>query len=40
MTRAEISAAVRELLEIGLTVRDIADLFRVHPRAIAAIIAG
>jgi len=40
MTPAQISAAVRELLELGLSVRDVAELFRVHPRAIAAIITS
>jgi plasmid maintenance system antidote protein VapI len=40
MTPAEISVAIRELLKLGLTVRDVAELFRVHPRAIVAIITG
>jgi plasmid maintenance system antidote protein VapI len=38
MTRAILAATVRELLELGLTVRDVAELLRAHERAIAALI--
>ena len=38
MTSAELSAAVRALLRSGLTVRDVDELFRAHPRAIEALI--
>jgi hypothetical protein len=34
------AAATRALLGAGLTARDVAELFRVHPRAIAALLAG
>jgi hypothetical protein len=37
VTRAEIAATVRALLRSGLTVRDVAELLRVHPRAIEAL---
>jgi plasmid maintenance system antidote protein VapI len=40
MTAANLAAAVRELLDLGLTIRDIAEILRVHERAIAAIITG
>lgn len=40
MTRAQLAAAVRALLRSGLTIRDIADLFRAHPRAIETLIAN
>ena len=33
-----VSAAVRELRRYGLTVHDLADLFRAHPKAVAAIL--
>jgi hypothetical protein len=33
------AAAIRELLRAGLTVRDVAELFRVHPRAIVEMLA-
>ena len=36
--RDEIVAAIRGLLRSGLTVRDVADLLRVHPRATEALI--
>lgn len=38
MTRAQLAAAVGTLLRSGLTVRDVAELFRAHPRAIEALI--
>jgi hypothetical protein len=31
-----VAAAIRELLVSGLTIRDVADLFRAHPEAIEA----
>jgi hypothetical protein len=37
---SNVAAAVRDLLARGLTVRDVAELFRAHPRAIEALIAG
>jgi hypothetical protein len=37
MTRDQIAAAIR-LLRSGLTVRDVAELLRAHPRAIKALI--
>jgi hypothetical protein len=38
MTRAELVGAVRSLLAAGLTVRDVAELLRAHPRAIEALL--
>ena len=38
MTRVQIAAAIRVLLRSGLTVRDVAELLRAHPRAIEALI--
>jgi hypothetical protein len=38
MTHNHIAAAVRALLRSGLTVRDVAELFRAHPRAIEALL--
>ncbi len=34
----DVASAVRALLAIGLTVRDCAELFRAHPRAIEALL--
>jgi plasmid maintenance system antidote protein VapI len=39
MIDANVVATVRELLDLGLTIRDIAELLRAHPRAIEALIA-
>jgi len=39
MTGPHLTAAVRALLRSGLTVRDVAEIFRAHPRAIEALIA-
>jgi hypothetical protein len=39
VTRAHLIAAVRSLLAAGLTVRDVAEIFRAHPRAIETLIA-
>ena len=39
MTGPHLTAAVRALLHSGLTIRDVAELFRAHPRAIEALIA-
>jgi hypothetical protein len=36
--RTQATAIVRALLRYGLTVRDIADVLRAHPRAIEALI--
>ena len=38
MTRAQAIAAARALLCSGLTMRDVAELLRAHPRAIEALI--
>jgi hypothetical protein len=38
VTRAQLTAAVRSLLALGLTTRDVAELFRAHPRAIEALL--
>ncbi len=38
MNRPALTAAVLALLRSGLTVRDVAELFRVHPLAIEALI--
>jgi hypothetical protein len=38
VTRAQAIAAARALLGTGLTVRDVAELLRAHPRAIEALI--
>ena len=40
MTRAHLTAAIRELLGLGLTVYDCAVLFRAHPRAIDALLGA
>jgi plasmid maintenance system antidote protein VapI len=40
MTAADLAATVRELLDLGLTIRDVAEILRVHERAIAALIAS
>ena len=40
MTRPQLAAAVRSLLRSGLTVPDVAELFRAHPKAIEALIAS
>ena len=36
---APTSRAIRELLRSDLTIRDVAELFRAHPRAIEALLA-
>ena len=38
MTRAQAIAAALALLRSGLTVHDVAELLRAHPRAIEALI--
>ena len=38
MTRAQAIATALALLGCGLTVRDVAELLRAHPRAIAALL--
>jgi len=38
MTRPVLTATVLALLRSGLTVRDVAELFRVHPLAIKALL--
>ncbi len=38
MTRAQAIAIVSALLRSGLTVRDVAELLRAHPRAVEALI--
>jgi hypothetical protein len=38
VTRAQLAAAIGDLLRSGLTVRDVAELLRAHPRAIEALI--
>jgi hypothetical protein len=38
VTRDQIAAAIRSLLRSGLTVRDIAELLRAHPKAVEALI--
>jgi hypothetical protein len=38
VTRAQAVAAARTLLRADLTIRDVAELFRAHPRAIEALI--
>ena len=35
----DLPAAIRSLLRTGLTIRDVAELFRAHPKAIEALIA-
>ncbi len=37
MSRHHVAAAIRELLRSDLTIRDVAELFRAHPRAIEAL---
>jgi hypothetical protein len=38
MTRAQLAYAIRSLLAAGLTVRDVSELLRAHPRAIEALV--
>jgi hypothetical protein len=38
MKRAELAAAIRSLLALGLTTRDLAVMLRAHERAIEALI--
>lgn len=38
MTHAQFRGAVRALLRSGLTIRDVAELFRVHERAVLALL--
>jgi hypothetical protein len=40
ISRLQAIAATRALLRSGLTVRDVADLLRAHPRAIEALLGG
>jgi hypothetical protein len=40
VTRAQAIAAARALVRSGLTVRDVAELLRAHPRAIEALLAS
>jgi hypothetical protein len=37
-TRAEALAALEPLLRCGLSVRDVAERLRAHPRAVAALM--
>jgi hypothetical protein len=39
VSRDSLTAAIRALMLSGLTVRDVAELFRAHPRAIEALLA-
>jgi hypothetical protein len=38
VTQAHLAAAVRSLLRSGLTILDVAELFRVHERAVLALL--
>jgi hypothetical protein len=40
MTRNQLAAAIHALLGSGLTVRDVAELLRAHPRAVEALMAN
>jgi len=40
MTRAQAIATVRALLCSGLTLREVAERLRAHPKAIAALMLG
>ena len=38
MSLPALAAAVRDLLDLGLMARDVAELLRAHPRAIEVLI--
>ena len=39
MNRQQFADTIRSLLRSGLTVRDVAEMFRVDPRAIEALLS-
>ena len=38
IVNGKLAAAIRDLLRSGLTIRDVAEFFRAHPRAIEALL--